>query len=203
MPEILMPLEAILGAELLKLLRATLRITVQNQPSDDFRCVYAFLHRNLLLLTLHRINSQIAVMVSSSKDGELIAGPLKYLGYIPIRGSSTRQGSQALKEMVRLSRIHSLAITPDGPKGPLGVIHPGLFQLAFLAKIPLVPVTANASKEWLINSWDRFRIPKPFSRVAVIYGKPIWVNNKEDFPLAEKQLRAAWKQLESSLSFVK
>ncbi|HOD60004.1 MAG TPA: hypothetical protein PKH17_04600, partial [Candidatus Syntrophosphaera sp.] len=73
MPEILMPLEAILGAGLLKLLRATLRITVQNQPSDDFRCVYAFLHRNLLLLTLHRINSQIAVMVSSSKDGELIA----------------------------------------------------------------------------------------------------------------------------------
>ncbi len=203
MPEILMPLEAILGAGLLKLLRATLRITVQNQPSDDYRCVYAFLHRNLLLLTLHRINSQIAVMVSSSKDGELIAGPLKYLGYIPIRGSSTRQGSQALKEMVRLSRNHSLAITPDGPKGPLGTIHPGLFQLAFLAKIPIIPVSANVSKEWLINSWDCFRIPKPFSKLIVKYGEPIWVNHKEDFSLAETTLRQAWKQLDLSLSFPK
>lgn len=202
MPEFLMKVEAVLGAGFLKLLRATLRIAVHNQPSDDYRCVYAFLHRNLLLLTLHRINSQIAVMVSSSKDGELIAGPLKYLGYIPIRGSSTHQGSQALKEMVRLSRTHSLAITPDGPKGPLGTIHPGLFQLAYLAKIPIIPVSANSSKEWLVKSWDRFRIPKPFSRVAVNYGKPIWVNNKEEFPLAEKQLREAWKQLESSLSFV-
>ncbi|HPW24705.1 MAG TPA: lysophospholipid acyltransferase family protein [Candidatus Syntrophosphaera thermopropionivorans] len=200
MPEFLMKVEAVLGAGLLKLLRATLRIAVHNQPSDDYRCVYAFLHRNLLLLTLHRINSQIAVMVSSSKDGELIAGPLKYLSYIPIRGSSTHQGSQALKEMVRLSRTHSLAITPDGPKGPLGTIHPGLFQLAYLAKIPIIPVSANSSKEWLVKSWDRFRIPKPFSKLLVKYGEPIWVNNKEDFLEAEKALRESWKQLDLTLS---
>ncbi|HCX59803.1 MAG TPA: hypothetical protein DG355_04000, partial [Candidatus Cloacimonas sp.] len=61
----------------------------------------------------------------------------------------------------------SLAITPDGPKGPLGTIHPGMFQLALLARIPIVGVACHTNREWVFNSWDRFRFPKPFAKILI------------------------------------
>ena len=129
-------------------------------------------------------------MVSSSTDGELIAGPLSELGYIPIRGSSTRQGSRAMLEMIGACRDISLAITPDGPKGPSGSFHPGVFQIALLAKIPIVAIAAHADREWLFNSWDRFRFPKPFARLTMVYSQPFHVPNKESIPLVEKEIRS-------------
>jgi len=183
-------LERKLGALLLRLLRKTLKFEVINQEtSDRIRCIYMFWHRNLLLMTLQRIDQGAAVMVSSSKDGEMIAGPLSELGYIPVRGSSSRKGSMAMREMIRMSKTISLAITPDGPKGPCYTFHPGLFQIAYLAKIPIVAVAVNAEKEWLFKSWDRFRFPKPFSKITMIYSDPIPVQSKEDFSNAEKEIR--------------
>ena len=183
-------LERKLGALLLRLLRKTLKFNVINQEtSDNIRCIYMFWHRNLLLMTLQRINHGAAVMVSSSKDGELIAGPLSELGYIPVRGSSSQKGSIAMREMIRMSKKISLAITPDGPKGPCYTFHPGLFQIAYLAKIPIVAVAVNANKEWSFNSWDRFRFPKPFAQLTMVYSNPVWVNKKEDFATAEEQIR--------------
>ena len=148
-----------------------------------------FWHRNLLMMTLQRVYHGAAVMVSSSKDGELIAGPLWELGYIPVRGSSSFKGSSAMKEMIKISQKISLAITPDGPKGPCYTFHPGLFQIAYLAKIPIVAVAVNADKEWQFNSWDRFRFPKPFAKLTMIYSDPIWVKSKEDFATAEREIR--------------
>lgn len=190
MRKILFYLEKKLAAKLLLLLRRTLKINVSNQAaSDNIRCIYMFWHRNLLLLTIQRVNSGAGVMVSSSKDGELIAGPLKELGYIPIRGSSTRQGAQAMHEMIRAAKEISLAITPDGPKGPSGTIQPGVLQIALLAKIPIVPIFVTADKEWVFNSWDRFRFPKPFARLNVVYSDPIYVNTKDDMATAEASIR--------------
>lgn len=194
-----MKVEEYAGAWLLRLLNCTLKYTVHNRPPDDLPCVYALWHRDLLLLTLHRMNTNIAVMVSVSQDGQLIAGPLKHLGYRPVRGSSSHKGSQALKEMVRLARDHSLAVTPDGPKGPVGSIQPGLFQIALLAKVPIIPVVAEANREWVFNSWDRFRCPKPFSRLTINYGAPIQVRDREDFWQAEITLREASKNLRKEL----
>jgi lysophospholipid acyltransferase (LPLAT)-like uncharacterized protein len=190
MYKILFYLEKKLAAKLLLLLRWTLKINVSNQAaSDNIRCIYMFWHRNLLLLTIQRVYSGAGVMVSSSKDGELIAGPLKELGYIPIRGSSTRQGAQAMHEMIRAAKEISLAITPDGPKGPSGTIQPGVLQIALLAKIPIVPIFVTADKEWVFNSWDRFRFPKPFARMNVVYSDPIYVNTKDDMATAEASIR--------------
>jgi lysophospholipid acyltransferase (LPLAT)-like uncharacterized protein len=196
MNKLLFWLERKSAACLLKLIKATIRFEVSNQPRDDFRCVYMFWHRNLLLMTLQRMYSNVAVLVSSSKDGELIAGPIAELGYIPVRGSSTRQGSKALKEMIRLSQEHSLAITPDGPKGPAFTIHPGIYQLAILARIPIVPTVPHASREWVFKSWDRFRFPKPFCRIRVIYGDPVYIPDREAIPQVEEQLRETFKRLE-------
>ncbi len=191
-------LERKLGALLLRLLRKTLKFEVINQEtSDRIRCIYMFWHRNLLLMTLQRIDQGAAVMVSSSKDGELIAGPLSELGYIPVRGSSSRKGSMAMREMIRMSKTISLAITPDGPKGPCYTFHPGLFQIAYLAKIPIVAVAVNANKEWLFNSWDKFRFPKPFAKLTMIYSDPIWVNNKEDIAIVEETIRSFLEEKET------
>jgi lysophospholipid acyltransferase (LPLAT)-like uncharacterized protein len=140
-------------------------------------------------MTLQRIYHGAAVMVSSSKDGELIAGPLSELGYVPVRGSSSFMGSSAMREMIKISQKISLAITPDGPKGPCYTFHPGLFQIAYLAKIPIVAVAVNADKEWLFNSWDKFRFPKPFAKLTIIYSDPIQVNSKENFVTVEKEIR--------------
>ena len=190
MAKVLFYLERKLGAWFLLLLRKTLKFKVINQePSDNIRCIYMFWHRNLLMMTLQRIYHGAAVMVSSSKDGELIAGPLSELGYVPVRGSSSFMGSSAMREMIKISRKISLAITPDGPKGPCYTFHPGLFQIAYLAKIPIVAVAVNANKEWLFNSWDKFRFPKPFARLTIIYSDPIRVNSKEDFVTVETEIR--------------
>ncbi len=184
-------LEKKLAAKFMLLLRRSIKFEVQNQEaSDDIKCIYMFWHRNLLILALQRIYRGAGVLVSSSKDGELIAGPLSELGYLPIRGSSTRQGSRAMKEMIRISQSNSLAITPDGPKGPPFTFHAGVFQIALLAKIPIIAVAAHTNREWLFNSWDKFRFPKPFSTITVFYSDPIWVTNKDDFPKAEAQIRS-------------
>jgi len=190
MAKVLFYLERKLGAWFLLLLRKTLKFKVINQESsDNIRCIYMFWHRNLLMMTLQRVYHGAAVMVSSSKDGELIAGPLWELGYIPVRGSSSFKGSSAMKEMIKISQKISLAITPDGPKGPCYTCHPGIFQIAYLAKIPIVAVAVNADKEWQFNSWDRFRFPKPFAKLTMIYSDPIWVKSKEDFATAEREIR--------------
>jgi len=188
--KLLMRLEARLGALLLRFLKASIRWEVENQNPDSLRCIYFLWHRDLLILGTQRIGSGTAVMVSSCKDGELIAGPMKHLGYIPVRGSSSRQGVQALKEMIRLARTHTLAITPDGPKGPVRSIHPGVFEIAALGKIPIIAVATEAKHEWVLNSWDRFRVPKPFTKIKVRYSQPFYVQSREDFAQTESLIRA-------------
>lgn len=199
MSKLLFKLEARLGAILLRCLRASIRWEVRGQNPDSLRCIYFLWHRDLLILATQRIDSGAAVMVSSSKDGELIAGPLKYLGYTAVRGSSSRQGSSALKEMIRLSRTHTLAITPDGPKGPARSIHPGVFEIAILGGVPIIAVATEAKREWVVNSWDRFRIPKPFSRVKVEYSQPFYLRSREDIALIESLIRAFIDETQAKL----
>ena len=190
MPKLLFYLEKKLAAVVLRLLRRTLKFQVKNQAaSDGIICIYAFWHRNLMYCTLQRMGDKVAVIISASKDGELIAGPVSELGFIPVRGSSSRQGSVALKAMLRYAKTNSLAITPDGPKGPVGTIHPGLFQLAIMAKIPIVPIACHADREWVFNSWDRFRFPKPFAKVWIHYSDPIWLKEKDEIDSVEAQIR--------------
>lgn len=195
MPEFLFKLEGVLGAWLLRLWRSTLRVEANHQPPNGHPCVYALQHRDLLLLTLQRMDCGIAVMVSRSRDGELIARPLARLGFLPVRGSTSRSGSQALKELIRLARDRSLALTPDGPQGPAGSVQPGILQLALLAHIPIIPVVASANRMWQLRSWDRFRLPHPFAKLTASYGPEIRVRSREDFPAAETALRQAWEKL--------
>lgn len=114
---------------------------------------------------------QPGLMISRSADGELIANVANLSGWYTVRGSSSKKGGIALAEMVKRLRETGLAAhILDGPRGPAGIVKRGAVQIAMDAGAMMVPVYAEAESKWIFNSWDRFFIPKPFSRVTIRYG---------------------------------
>jgi len=141
------------------------------------RALYALWHRQLLMLTLRHRDEGIAVMVSRSRDGEIAARIAAGLGYRPVRGSSSRGGGTALREMVAAAeRGTSLALTVDGPRGPAGICKPGAALIADRWGGPVVATAAVPTRAWTLSSWDRFVIPRPGAEVYVAYGDPIEVD---------------------------
>jgi lysophospholipid acyltransferase (LPLAT)-like uncharacterized protein len=141
--------------------------------------LFALWHgRMFLSIQAHR-HEGIVTMASRSRDGEIIAGWLEQNGYVVVRGSTTRGGSQALREMVRHVRSgRNAALTVDGPKGPPRVVAPGVVQLARLTGAWILPITSSSSRPRFLRSWDRYLLPGPFSRNIVAYGEP--------FPIPEE-----------------
>lgn len=124
-------------------------------------------------------------MISRSRDGDIIAGVAEKSGWHAVRGSSSRGGGSALKEMVERLRQSRLAgHIVDGPKGPAGVVKAGAISLARATGAVIVPLFTSADRAWYFNSWDRFMIPKPFARVTLRFGRMIDLNDAregEDF----------------------
>ncbi len=149
-------------------------------PKPKGIVIYAFWHRNMIPLLFLRKFEKIVILISSSKDGELIAGPAKVLGFLTARGSSRRGGSKAVKEIIKLSSRFAIAVTPDGPKGPLEKIKEGLLHIAYFTHLPIIPTVVDIQKEIVFNSWDKFRLPKLFSKINVSYGEPIYIKTKEE-----------------------
>jgi len=143
--------------------------------------LFALWHgRMFLSIQAHR-NEGIVTMASRSKDGEIIAGWLESNGYSVVRGSSTRGGSQALREMVRLVRSgRSAALTVDGPTGPPRQVQPGIVQLARLTGGWILPITSSSARPRFLASWDRYLLPAPFSKNVVLYGAPFPVPRDAD-----------------------
>src|SRR6266536_6588823 len=119
---------------------------------------------------------RMAAMVSASRDGGLMARVLEHFAVEPVRGSSSRRGPQALREMVSWSeRGHDLAITPDGPRGPCYQVQDGVISTAQLTGLPIVPVSYHLNWKLRPKSWDRFQIPLPFARCRVRTGEVVRV----------------------------
>jgi lysophospholipid acyltransferase (LPLAT)-like uncharacterized protein len=135
--------------------------------------IFAFWHGHMLpLLWVHR-GERVAVVISSHRDGEIIARIAERLGYRTIRGSSSRGAARALLGIVReLEAGAEVAVTPDGPRGPARKFAGGALVAAQRVGVPIVGVGVSASRAWRLKSWDRFMIPKPFSRVNVVYTPP-------------------------------
>jgi len=168
------------GWLILQVIGKTARFTVRAPAAvqalwrDRQPIVYAFWHRYQLLLAYVHRGQGVCVLVSRSKDGELIARPLERLGYNTARGSSTRGGASALRELLRhLEEGHSVAFTPDGPRGPLDSVQPGVVAAAQTSGRPVVPVVWAGGPAKALRSWDRFLIPLPFGRFHVVYGEPL------------------------------
>ncbi len=171
---------ATLGAVLLRVLGATWRIDRRGLARFDARiaagerCLFAFWHARLLPLVFTHRNRGIVVLISRHRDGELIARIIEKLGFRTARGSSTRGGEEGARELLRFDEQGLLlGIAPDGPRGPAETVKPGLAWIASRTALPVVPVASAARSAWVFRSWDRFRVPKPFTRVVVSYGDPI------------------------------
>jgi lysophospholipid acyltransferase (LPLAT)-like uncharacterized protein len=144
-------------------------------------CIFVLWHGRLLVPAyLHRHEGH-ATLVSRSADGEYLSRLLVHWGYYPVRGSSSRGGMAAVRELTRAARLRrSLVITPDGPRGPREVLKDGPLYVARLSGLPIVPVAASARRAWWVEGWDRFQVPQPFSRVVIEYGEPFDVEPDAD-----------------------
>ena len=139
--------------------------------------IAALWHNRLLLISivLKKFLPQRAGagLISASRDGDLIADVTQRFGFDVVRGSSSRMGASALLELSQvLSSGRDILITPDGPRGPAYELGPGIVFLAQKTGAPVVPVNMEFSSCWRVKSWDRFIIPKPFSKIRIIIGQP-------------------------------
>jgi len=138
--------------------------------------IYAFWHGRMLILCYSHRRQKIHVLVSQHRDGEFIARSIERLGFVSVRGSTTRGGTRAVFEMVKKGlRGYDLAITPDGPKGPRFKVQPGAIYIAQRSGFPIISLANSAKKRWTLSSWDGFIIPKPFSKTVIMVGEPIYV----------------------------
>lgn len=153
------------------------------------RFIYSFWHETLLLPALHYSRTPTNVLISEHADGELIARACRNLGLGVIRGSTTRGGAKAIRQILKLGGKRHLVVTPDGPRGPRRVVQPGLVFLAARTGLPIVPVGFGYHKCWRLNSWDRFALPYPFSPAVGVLGEPIVVP-----PDVAKNEIEAWRQ---------
>jgi lysophospholipid acyltransferase (LPLAT)-like uncharacterized protein len=121
------------------------------------------------------------VLVSPSEDGDLSEGLLERFGYAVVRGSSSRGGARALRELrAILDAGGVVVITPDGPRGPMHSVNPGLAWIARATGRPILPLGNTPDRAWRLATWDRFTIPKPGARIAMTYGEPIVVPREID-----------------------
>lgn len=176
-------LTILVGTWLIRGLASTWRFRILNETSyrtlhaNKQPFIFAFWHGQLLpLLYLHR-GQGVAIVISSHRDGEIVAGIAERLGMRTIRGSSTRGAARALLGVVReLEEGGEVAMTPDGPRGPARKFATGALVAAQRASAPIIGIGVSATRAWRLRSWDRFMVPKPFARVTVSYTAPTLVS---------------------------
>lgn len=152
------------------------RRAVAENPRGSF--VLATWHENAIAGVLSHPGQGIAVLCSRSKDGEIVAYLAHRIGLVAVRGSSSRGGKEARDEMIeRLRTGTSAAVTIDGPRGPRRKAKPGIVDVARKSGASIVPITCIAEHEWMLSkTWDKTKIPKPFSKLLVHYGEPRFVS---------------------------
>lgn len=159
--------------------------------------IYPFWHRCVFASAWIFRKRKLAVMTSRSLDGEYIARVIERLGFVPIRGSSSRGGQRALLEMqTYVSSGMGAAFTIDGPRGPRYVAKRGPIYLAKATGVAITPFYVAVAKKWTFNSWDRFVLPVPFSRALVQVAPKIYVPRDADEPTLETKYRQMQSALE-------
>lgn len=158
--------------------------------------IFAFWHNRQFFLGYPKTHNGVSVLVSQSEDGEFIARSVKYLGIKSIRGSSTRGGVKALAEMIRtLKKGGNLAITPDGPKGPIFEVQPGVVHIAQKTGVAIIPLCCSYAHKKIFRSWDLYQIPSPFNTIVVGYGTPLYLSEEESIETASQRIKKALDDL--------
>ena len=172
-----------------RLLRRTFRLRVTDHPGlldngQPWPAVFILWHNRILFLAdcmprhLRRVS---AVLISGSRDGEYASDYIRHFGMQVVRGSSSRGGLRAVRELRRkLEGGVSTVITLDGPRGPRYEVQAGAALLAQHCGVPILPLSLNAPARWEVNSWDRTQIPKPFTKVELRIGTPVYLSSGPD-----------------------
>jgi lysophospholipid acyltransferase (LPLAT)-like uncharacterized protein len=172
------------GALVIKILNRSCRVSVVGGRFDplfpagdeDGVPIYVAWHQRMFAYFEYLGNRHVAVMISRSWDGEIVSRAAAHLGFRPIRGSSTRGGTGALRELLDvLGQGRPVGFLADGPKGPARTAKMGPVASGRHRGDPIIPLAWNADRKWVLKSWDRYYIPKPFSRVVLYIGAPIRV----------------------------
>lgn len=155
-------------------------------------------HQNLFAGILAQTGLEHVVIASKSKDSEAVSYTLNKLGHVVLRGSSKRNGVDKGGKAAKDQMIEVLksgkpgSLTVDGPKGPAQIVKPGIIDMAKKTGAPLIPYIPVPEKYWSFNSWDKFRLPKPFSKIIVYYGEPLMVDGEateDDFDKYRDQFK--------------
>lgn len=145
-------------------------------PHTRGKCIYVFWHQRLLGLTYSHRGHRTRILVSRSRDGEVIARIAGGFGFVPVRGSNRRGGAGAVRTLLaEAGSGHDFGITPDGPLGPRHVFKVGAVYLASQSGLPVVPITVSYGRYWRLRSWDEFLVPWPFTWGVIHVGPPITV----------------------------
>lgn len=191
----------------MKTLAATLRMEIRDEcglGSPANAClpvIYVLWHNRIFTVppAWHKLcgaHRKVVVMASASHDGDMVARAMAVFGMGAVRGSSSRRGVAAWVGLKRaLAAGTDVCLTPDGPRGPRYVFQPGAVKLAQSSGAPLVPVHVRFSSVWHLRTWDRFAIPKPFSRVTVTFAAPIQIPRD----LGEAEFEAKRLELQNRL----
>ena len=185
-----------LGYLSIRLIGPTLRVSFTYEPGSENEprtrpAIYCFWHRCVFAASYLFRDHAIRVLTSRSYDGEYIAHIIEHLGFRAVRGSSSRGAVQSLRELQRELEVGEfVAFTIDGPRGPRYVAKPGPIHLARVTGAPIFCFYVAAERAWILNSWDAFIIPKPFSRVHVCVRSPIRVSPDADHDQALARMQA-------------
>ena len=174
-------LARVAAARLLHLWMATLRherrqladraLPRRGQP----RAIYTTWHEYLLLPLYVCARSNTCFLLSRSSDGQLLSAALRHFEITEVSGSVAKGGIKALRGLIRAAKRQNLGLIPDGPRGPRRYVKPGLIYLAARTGLPIVPMGFAYDRPLRLKSWDRFALPRPFSRAASVAGAPITV----------------------------
>jgi len=186
---------------LIRFIYATMRITVVGREIlPDYAArnegyVGVFWHGRILMIPFLYPGKALHILVSMHRDGEIIANILSFFGFHLVRGSSSKGGGDALREMIRLLRTdNDLGIAADGPRGPAEVLKPGAAQLGRLSGKAVIPISFSASPSIRLTSWDRFMFPLPFSRGVFVVGEPVRFEKSEEMEAFRLRIERALRE---------
>ncbi|MEM9412961.1 MAG: lysophospholipid acyltransferase family protein [Planctomycetota bacterium] len=148
------------------------------RPEYNEHCVFSFWHEYIGLVLPRWGHTPLTVLVSKHRDGEWVNQTASALGMNIVRGSSTRGGSQAIRKLKSQGEFSSITFTPDGPKGPRREMAMGPVYLASKIEMPIVPVGVGFENPWRFDTWDKFAVPRPFTRARMIFGPKIYLPKK-------------------------
>ena len=182
-----------LGSVFIRLLGSTWRVkwkgmeNLEKARKLSHNVVFSFWHGRFLVLTYTHRGKDIQVLTSEHYDGDLIGRTIKWLHFGNLKGSTTRGGAKAIRQIVGvLKKGLDVGLTVDGPTGPRGIVQQGAVEVSRMTGCVIVPLLNTAHRRYLFNSWDRFQLPIPFSKVVVSYGEPVVIQPGADTDEREK-----------------